>query len=1484
MPNIFKNPATAAITGGVALPFGMDWLQHEDVKVPVVDSVLDMTRGKFDKFRAGNFALNSMIGAASGGLMAKPKTLVQGASLAALAPAKDLLLNMQGTPEKVNKVLDEMPEATKALKDAGSRSNILMGILGAGALGIGGAALWKYLKKRDDIPGENGTIQYIMKGKEGDPETDALVTVPINNPAVSQSVAEDMNISVRRGLGKAVKWNSSRRDPNTGKLIPYAIWNNLYGKKDENEPAKAPNSDYDAKSGDNDPKGMNKDAAKKKDKKDKKGRKGGLHSTAGMIGGSTIGALKGMALGRGLIPGALSGANAGMEVDTLRNLNDSLKPKDRKNAGFISGGIIGGLGGGALGALTAPENKAVSVPIGAILGALAGGSTGIDIDSYRASGAVADKISKKKKGKGHSNRFGTTLAGALTGAGLGGLVGSLKRDELGNAGLGLGAGTGIGAGIGALSGGLLGSKIDEYRNITDASEMLGNGRSHKAPAIGAGAGGLLGAILGGIGAGPGGAVGGALAGAGGGALLGTGVGSYLKSNDIVNEEEEPEKNAAAEGFNAMAYNSGSGAPEGVLKAVGRFTRPVDTESKNDHSYTEGSHNTNSAGLGLNDAGGNAGINKSAASEVDPGDMRNRFIDMVGNTMSNAASSVNGAARDAANSLYGATSNAVNQAKSQLGDAARYAYGAASNVVDWTGRALRETGDAASKALDWTSSQVGNAIRTMEDADRARVNGQTLSSYRRDRASRQREDLRNTAESAVNRFRAYGTPLTDADRAAIRANDKMNDFDRLYNAGRQAGTIKAVNYGNRKDVLKDVSNAYDREMGRGPIDAANTRAELGDTGTVKKASREFAEGAGTISSGLVGGALGGAGGAAVASGLGKDPVIGGTAGALLGALVPNVAGYLAGKTAGPRPDGALEQHDSHADMAEYVVPGYATYQYARRMETEDAAAKAKEDTMRSYLATGAMPGGQDGIPSNLESDDEEEDYGNFKSAAVQGAYPGQQPASSTHPALRNLNGAMRDNRALNNANRALTTAINHPETIDLNKARQNAAGAAARAQGQTQGQTQNQASYNAATRDATNRQIQDQRSYDEQNRINTDMQMYGYARVKGADGKLYHPNQVPQQAQQQTQAQPAQQTQQQPQQQQAQQPQQQPQQTQQTQQPQQAQQQAQPAQQPQQTQQPQQAPQPGGQRELASAGPAGTDAALGNKDSLKQSAEAEYNRKLNLYRQHGYNGDGSDIAGLGPKDKFISDYASRNAQKYDTMTDDAAKRYEASKNQYYRQTDGLDYKLADKREQWLKEYDKETDAIANSYKLGDNASLPVHMKSLADMDAEIHGKTPAGGGSGTWTLKGPVRYMEGYDANADKTRNVRRHVEVMRRINQGHLAGSPGDSNFIGNKDSYNGSYVDDKTRNWMAGQFGMNAKKQDYNTIADNIAKNYRPDYYSHDYTGKNGKFWETVNNGLGTAFDPYHGDKLYTINLGTYNANLLSNYMRAGHNPQQGQ
>lgn len=269
MPNIIKaltgRPA-ATIAGGVGLPFGMDYIQHDDVKVPVVDTVRDMVNGNFDKYRASNMVLNSLAGAGSGYMLRDAfrraggsvtmdgKKLLEGTTLAMLTPAKDLLMNFQGTPGKFNKALDSIPEMAgrndemaDTLKSVSNKTNLVLGGLGLGALGLGGAALWKYLKK-DDRKDSGGTIQYKLQGKKGDPESEAVVTLPIGAPGLSPKMIEGLNTGIRRGMGKTVKYNSFKRDPNTGKMIPYEQWKNLYGKKDGNEPAHAPNSKYDGPS------------------------------------------------------------------------------------------------------------------------------------------------------------------------------------------------------------------------------------------------------------------------------------------------------------------------------------------------------------------------------------------------------------------------------------------------------------------------------------------------------------------------------------------------------------------------------------------------------------------------------------------------------------------------------------------------------------------------------------------------------------------------------------------------------------------------------------------------------------------------------------------------------------------------------------------------------------------------------------------------------------------------------------------------------------------------------------------------------------------------------------------------------------------------------------------------------------------------------------------------------------------------------------
>ena len=104
--------------GALGLPVGMDVLQHDDFSL-----------ASFDKKRVGNALLNAAIGAGAGHLGAKGKVL-EGVSMASLAPAKDLLLNLQDTPNKVN-------DAMAAVSDSAATSNKLMAGLGIGALGLG---------------------------------------------------------------------------------------------------------------------------------------------------------------------------------------------------------------------------------------------------------------------------------------------------------------------------------------------------------------------------------------------------------------------------------------------------------------------------------------------------------------------------------------------------------------------------------------------------------------------------------------------------------------------------------------------------------------------------------------------------------------------------------------------------------------------------------------------------------------------------------------------------------------------------------------------------------------------------------------------------------------------------------------------------------------------------------------------------------------------------------------------------------------------------------------------------------------------------------------------------------------------------------------------------------------------------------------------------------------------------------------------------
>lgn len=101
--------------------------------------------------------------------------------------------------------------------------NILLGLLGAGALATGAVATGKYLTRKDP-KSEMGKIKLKMPALKKDPNTAAEVELPIDMPNLSPALIEGLNRGVRLQARKNVRANSFKRDPETGKLIPYEEW------------------------------------------------------------------------------------------------------------------------------------------------------------------------------------------------------------------------------------------------------------------------------------------------------------------------------------------------------------------------------------------------------------------------------------------------------------------------------------------------------------------------------------------------------------------------------------------------------------------------------------------------------------------------------------------------------------------------------------------------------------------------------------------------------------------------------------------------------------------------------------------------------------------------------------------------------------------------------------------------------------------------------------------------------------------------------------------------------------------------------------------------------------------------------------------------------------------------------------------------------------------------------------------------------------
>lgn len=155
------------------------------------------------------------------------------ASYAARADQEKENLKLQNDVSKVNL------QAAQTSAQAAKYMPLVAGTIGAGGLLLAGLGIGKYLMSKP--PKQKGTIRLKMPGKKGDPESTAEVELPLNMPKMSPSLVEGLDRAVRLRTRKNIRANSYKKDPETGKLIPYDDWEEKYGK--DGEKIKNPSTD-----------------------------------------------------------------------------------------------------------------------------------------------------------------------------------------------------------------------------------------------------------------------------------------------------------------------------------------------------------------------------------------------------------------------------------------------------------------------------------------------------------------------------------------------------------------------------------------------------------------------------------------------------------------------------------------------------------------------------------------------------------------------------------------------------------------------------------------------------------------------------------------------------------------------------------------------------------------------------------------------------------------------------------------------------------------------------------------------------------------------------------------------------------------------------------------------------------------------------------------------------------------------------------------
>ena len=222
------NLASAAKWGagtGIGNALLLDHLQtnsHTGEQIPVWSTLKDLFTGQMDSERLDRLGANLLFGAVAGSAAGGADNAAAKITAALGAPGASL----------VKDSLIPVPATLQSFRNNQFASTALKAALGIGALGLGGAALAKYLTSRDG-EGDVAKARYKIQGKPGDPYSDAEIEVPIDDPEFSESMLADIGKNVRNQARKNLRSNTTKMDPKTGQQIPFDDWDRKYGNLTE---------------------------------------------------------------------------------------------------------------------------------------------------------------------------------------------------------------------------------------------------------------------------------------------------------------------------------------------------------------------------------------------------------------------------------------------------------------------------------------------------------------------------------------------------------------------------------------------------------------------------------------------------------------------------------------------------------------------------------------------------------------------------------------------------------------------------------------------------------------------------------------------------------------------------------------------------------------------------------------------------------------------------------------------------------------------------------------------------------------------------------------------------------------------------------------------------------------------------------------------------------------------------------------------------